>query len=89
LYRLADEYGLYLQDEVCVESHWWQGLLANTEVYHDQAVAQFRRMVLRDRNHASVFSWSTGNEAGTGAEHIEMASLAADSDEFIPGDTAD
>ncbi|MDS0241740.1 glycoside hydrolase family 2 TIM barrel-domain containing protein [Haloferax massiliensis] len=89
LYRLADEYGLYLQDEVCVESHWWQGLLANTEVYHDQAVAQFRRMVLRDRNHASVFSWSTGNEAGTGAEHIEMASLAADSDEFIPEDTAD
>nr|WP_115882993.1 glycoside hydrolase family 2 TIM barrel-domain containing protein [Haloferax sp. Atlit-12N] len=89
LYRLADEYGLYLQDEVCVETHWWEGLLANTEVYHDQAVAQFRRMVLRDRNHASIFSWSTGNEAGTGAEHLEMASLAADSDEYIPEDTAD
>ncbi|GAB3669709.1 hypothetical protein GCM10028856_17920 [Halopiger thermotolerans] len=89
MYRLADEYGIYVQDEVCVETHWWEGLLANTEAYHDQAVAQFRRMVLRDRNHASIFSWSTGNEAGTGAEHLEMASLAADSDEYIPEDTSD
>jgi len=88
LYRLADEYGVYVQDEVCVESHWWQDLLASTEVYHDQAVEQFRRMVLRDRNHASIFSWSTGNEAGTGAEHLEMATLAADSDEYIPEDTS-
>ena len=89
LYRLADEYGLYVQDEVYVESHWWEELLAHTEVYHDQAVERFRRMVLRDRNHASVFSWSTGNEAGTGAEHLEMAALAMDSDEYLPSDTAD
>lgn len=89
LYRLADEYGVYVQDEVCVETHWWEGLLANTEAYHDQAVSQFRRMVLRDRNHASIFSWSTGNEAGTGAEHLEMASLATDSDEYIPEDTSE
>jgi|GEM_PF-1756235 len=89
MYRLADEYGIYVQDEVCVETHWWGGLLANTEAYHDQAVSQFHRMVLRDRNHASIFSWSTGNEAGTGAEHLEMASLASDSDEYIPENTAE
>ncbi|ADB62765.1 glycoside hydrolase family 2 sugar binding protein (plasmid) [Haloterrigena turkmenica DSM 5511] len=88
-YRLADEYGIYVQDEVGVETHWWEGLLAHTDAYHDQAVEQFRRMVLRDRNHASIFSWSTGNEAGTGAEHLEMASLAADSDEYIPDDTSE
>ncbi|SEW31585.1 beta-galactosidase small subunit-related protein [Natrinema salifodinae] len=89
LYRLADEYGIYVQDEVYVESHWWEGLVANTEAYHDQAVERFRRMILRDRNHASVFSWSTGNEAGTGAEHINMAALAMDDDEYLPPDTAD
>ncbi|WP_435101283.1 glycoside hydrolase family 2 TIM barrel-domain containing protein [Halarchaeum sp. P4] len=86
--RLADEYGVYVQDEVNVETHWWQGLLANTDVYHDQAVARFQRMVLRDRNHASVFSWSTGNEAGTGAEHLDMASFAMASDEHLPADTS-
>ncbi|WP_339106157.1 glycoside hydrolase family 2 TIM barrel-domain containing protein [Haloterrigena salinisoli] len=89
MYRLADEYGIYVQDEVCVETHWWGELLEHTEAYHDQAVEQFRRMVLRDRNHASIFSWSTGNEAGTGAEHLNMASLATDSDEYIPDDTSE
>ncbi|ESP88012.1 beta-galactosidase small subunit-related protein [Candidatus Halobonum tyrrellensis] len=87
--RLADEYGIYVQDEVNVETHWWQQLLASTEEYHEQAVARFRRMLLRDRNHASLFSWSTGNEAGTGAEHLEMAALAMDSDETLPADTSD
>lgn len=87
--RLADEYGVYVQDEVCVESHWFENLLASTDAYHDQAVARFRRMLLRDRNHASIFSWSTGNEAGTGDEHLAMAALAADSAEHIPEDTSD
>lgn len=86
--RLADEYGIYVMDEMGVETHWWQGLLANTDAYHNQAVARFRRMILRDRNHASVFSWSTGNEAGTGAEHLEMASLAMASSEHLPNDTS-
>jgi len=89
-YRLADEYGLYVQDEVAVETHWWEGLLANTEAYHEQAVTRFKRMVLRDRNHASVFSWSTGNEAGTGSEHLNMAALAVGGDdETLPADTSD
>jgi beta-galactosidase len=86
--RLADEYGVYVMDEVGVETHWWQGLLENTDAFHNQAVARFRRMMLRDRNHASVFSWSTGNEAGTGAEHLEMASLAMATSEHLPSDTS-
>lgn len=86
--RLADEYGIYIMDEVNVETHWWEGLLAHTEAYHDQAVARFRRMVLRDRNHASIFAWSTGNEAGTGAEHLNMAALAMDTSEYLPSDTS-
>ncbi len=88
-YRLADEYGIYVADEVNVETHWWEGLAANTEAYHDAMVERFRRMVLRDRNHASIFAWSTGNEAGTGNEHINMAALAMDSDEHLPEDTSE
>ncbi|MFB6134331.1 MAG: glycoside hydrolase family 2 TIM barrel-domain containing protein [Halanaeroarchaeum sp.] len=87
-YRLADEYGIYLMDEVCVETHWWGGLAANTTAFHDQYVARFRRMVRRDRNHPSVFSWSTGNEAGTGAEHLEMAALVLASNATLPDSTA-
>ncbi|AHG01421.1 hypothetical protein HALLA_03270 (plasmid) [Halostagnicola larsenii XH-48] len=87
-YRLADEYGIYVQDEVNCETHWWEGVLSETTAYHDQAVARFRRMILRDRSHASVFSWSTGNEAGTGAEHLNMAALALGGDDpTIPADT--
>ncbi|RRJ30146.1 beta-galactosidase small subunit-related protein [Halocatena pleomorpha] len=88
--RLADEYGIYVMDEACCETHWWEGILAETDAYHEQAVSRFRRMVLRDRNHASVFSWSTGNEAGTAAEHINMAALAIGADDpTIPDSTAD
>ncbi len=88
--RLADEYGIYVMDEACCETHWWEGVLAETDGYHEQAISRFRRMVLRDRNHASVFSWSTGNEAGTAAEHIDMAALAVGPDDpTIPDSTAD
>ncbi|ADJ16694.1 glycoside hydrolase family protein [Halalkalicoccus jeotgali B3] len=89
-YRLADEYGIYVQDEVNCETHWWEGVLAETTAYHDQSVERFRRMVLRDRNHASIFSWSTGNEAGTGAEHLNMAALAIGGDDpTLPADTSE
>ncbi|WP_423746890.1 glycoside hydrolase family 2 TIM barrel-domain containing protein (plasmid) [Haladaptatus sp. SPP-AMP-3] len=88
--RLADEYGIYVMDEVCCETHWWEGILAQTTAYHEQAVERFRRMLLRDRNHTSVFAWSTGNEAGTAAEHIEMAALALGTDDpRVPDSTAD
>ncbi|WP_330633171.1 beta-galactosidase small subunit-related protein [Halocatena halophila] len=87
-YRLADEYGIYIQDEVNCETHWWEGILAETSAYHDQCLERFRRMILRDRNHPSVFSWSTGNEAGTSAEHLNMAALALGDTQTIPEDTS-
>ncbi|MCO8256685.1 DUF4981 domain-containing protein [Haladaptatus sp. AB618] len=88
--RLADEYGIYVMSEVCCETHWWEGILAQTTAFHEQTVERFRRMLLRDRNHASIFAWSTGNEAGTGAEHINMAALAVGSDDpHVPDSTAD
>ncbi|MFW5899535.1 MAG: glycoside hydrolase family 2 TIM barrel-domain containing protein, partial [Jiangellaceae bacterium] len=38
-YRLADEYGVSVMDEVNVETHWWEGVLSGTTAYHDAAVA--------------------------------------------------
>ncbi len=72
-YRLADEYGIYVQDEINVETHWWQQMAANVDAFDEQMLARWRRMVQRDKNHASVFVYSTGNEAGTGPPHLAMA----------------
>ena len=76
LYALADEYGLYVQDEVNVETHWNVELVNEQPAYHDQMVERFRRMMQRDRNRPSVFTWSTGNEAGFGPAHERMAAYA-------------
>lgn len=81
LYALADEYGLYVQDEVNVETHWNVELVNQQPAYHDQMVERFRRMMLRDRNRPSIFTWSTGNEAGFGPAHEQMAAFARD----LPG----
>ena len=35
-------------------------------------VDRMERMVLRDRNHACVFMWSLGNEAGDGENFAEI-----------------
>ena len=76
LYALADEYGLYIQDEVNVETHWNKKLVQEQPAYHGQMVERFRRMVQRDRNRSSIFTWSTGNEAGFGPAHRQMAEYA-------------
>jgi beta-galactosidase/beta-glucuronidase len=76
MYALADEYGIYVQDEVNVETHWNTDLVDEQPAYHDQMVERFRRMVRRDRNRPSVFMWSTGNEAGLGPAHHRMAAFA-------------
>lgn len=81
LYALADEYGLYVQDEINVETHWNVELVDEQPAYHDQMVERFRRMMLRDRNRPSIFTWSTGNEAGFGPAHEQMAAYAQD----LPG----
>jgi len=75
-YKLCDEYGLYLVDEANIESH---GMGAEGQSWFDkeQHVAyrpewaaahldRHRRMVERDKNHASVIIWSLGNECGNG-----------------------
>ncbi|KAK7427337.1 hypothetical protein QQZ08_006106 [Neonectria magnoliae] len=81
LYNSADELGLWILDEADLECHGFE--LANGSKdyasyisdnpdweasYVDRAV----QMVQRDKNHASVFMWSLGNEAFYGRNHQAM-----------------
>lgn len=63
-YRLCDEYGFYLVDEANLESH---GLghgatnIAYFDEWQDAHLDRMKRLVERDKNHASVIIWSLGN----------------------------
>ena len=69
--ELADEYGLYIIDETGDEAHdteYVSEMPAFAPMYRERV----RRMVLRDRNHASVLFWSAGNESGEGPNIAEV-----------------
>ena len=69
-YELTDKYGLYVIDEVNLESN----PLANSEdtqiggemSWLPACMDRTQRMFQRDKNHASIIVWSLGNEAGHG-----------------------
>jgi beta-galactosidase len=73
--KLCDEYGLYVVDEANIEIHG-MGVLpgkidtANHPAYQPEwapaIMDRIKRMVERDKNHASVIIWSMGNECGNG-----------------------
>jgi beta-galactosidase len=71
-YDLCDEYGLYVIDEVNIETHGVHGELSNdptwAQAYMDRAI----RLVMRDKNHPCVLFWSLGNESGVGPHHAAM-----------------
>ncbi|HEX8187478.1 MAG TPA: glycoside hydrolase family 2 TIM barrel-domain containing protein, partial [Pyrinomonadaceae bacterium] len=75
-YHLCDEYGLYVQDEANVESHGYgsneRQRVSDSEDFTDAHVERVRRTVERDKNHASIFLFSLGNEAGWG-RNLEAA----------------
>ena len=69
-YQLCDQYGIYVVDEANNESH---GIgydisvtLANRPSWKEAHLKRVQRMYERDKNHASVVTWSLGNEAGNG-----------------------
>ncbi|WP_093420584.1 glycoside hydrolase family 2 TIM barrel-domain containing protein [Saccharopolyspora flava] len=76
-YELADRRGLWIDDEVDIETHnhedctdWCQ---ADQPEWRKAFLDRMIGMVERDKNHPSIFLWDTGNEAGLGAHHYEMA----------------
>ena len=84
-YEFTDEYGLYVQDEVNVEAHhaefnidgkYGENWFAEEPSWEGAFMDRFVRMLERDKNNPSIVMWSTGNEAGTGANHYKMAEYA-------------
>ena len=78
LYELCDEYGFYVMDECDLETHGVRrkGVPGSNPMWTDAVVDRMERMVLRDRNHACVFMWSLGNEAGDGDNFMKMKQAA-------------
>ncbi|GLY06888.1 glycoside hydrolase family 2 TIM barrel-domain containing protein [Actinoplanes sp. NBRC 101535] len=80
LYDLANRYGLWIDDEVDIETHAHedcpQDCLASRPEWAAAFADRFQAMVARDKNHPSVLMWDTGNEAGLGTAHYTMAEWA-------------
>lgn len=84
LYRLCDEYGLYLIDETNLESHgsWDTAYVTgdydyivpnNKPEWMDMVMDRANSMYQRDKNHPSILIWSCGNESYGGKDIYEMS----------------
>ncbi|KLT66679.1 glycoside hydrolase family 2 TIM barrel-domain containing protein [Pedobacter sp. BMA] len=67
---LCDQYGLYVIGEANIESHGMgydiTKTMANRPTWVSAHLMRVQRMMERDKNHASIVTWSMGNEAGNG-----------------------
>ncbi len=93
--NMCDEMGFYVMVEADHETHgiayrnpatpceydceneMW---LCNNPEWKDAYLDRMIRTVERDKNHASVFAWSTGNESGFGPNDIEKLKWARERD---------
>lgn len=87
---LCDELGFWVMDECDLETHGfeimnWENNPAEDPVWQAAIIDRANRLVARDRNHPSVFSWSLGNESHTGCNLEASAALvrALDSTRII------
>lgn len=82
-YELCDEYGVYVIDEMNLETHGsWQKMGAvepswniphNDPKWHDIVLDRAINMVERDKNHPSILIWSCGNESYAGQVILDVA----------------
>ncbi len=72
-YELCDEYGICLVCEANLETHGVAGRLSKDPAWGLTYLERAMRMVMAYKNHASIFSWSMGNESWTGPNHAAMA----------------
>lgn len=89
-YELCDEYGIYLIDEMNLETHGsWQKMGAvepswnvpeNKEEWQNIVMDRAISMVERDKNHPSILIWSVGNEAYAGQVLLNVANYFRSSD---------
>ena len=71
-YELCDKYGILVVCECNIETHAVAGMLTHNPEYATNFVERAVRMVQSYKNHACIYSWSLGNESGTGANHAAM-----------------
>jgi beta-galactosidase len=87
--RLCDEYGLWVVEECDIETHGfiyagWEGNPPAEPVWRDALLDRIRRMVERDKNHASIVVWSMANESMTGEAFGEMERWIRSRDDSRP-----
>ena len=93
--NMCDELGLYVMLENDLELHGFcsrdVGIdkyddyqnpewISNQPAWRDSFMERIERMYNRDKNHASIFSWSLGNESGHGEHHCAMAKYLREKD---------
>jgi len=85
---MCDEMGFYVMLETDLETHGFvsrfsatyefdvhknpDAWIGNLPSWRESFVERMSRAYERDKNHASIFSWSTGNESGHCENHYEM-----------------
>ena len=79
-YELCDELGMLVVCEANVETHGLMGQLSHDPAWANLFLERAVRMVQQFKNHACIFSWSLGNESGTGANHAAMAGFVREYD---------
>jgi beta-galactosidase len=89
-YELCDEYGVYVIDEMNLETHGsWQKMGAvepswnipgNDMQWQDIVLDRAISMVERDKNHPSILIWSCGNESYAGQVILNVADYFRETD---------
>ncbi|WJH33516.1 DUF4981 domain-containing protein [Paenibacillus sp. CC-CFT747] len=92
-YDLCDSYGLYVIDEVNLETHgtWRYGQTEEEDTipgskpeWRDNVLDRSRSMYERDKNHPSILIWSLGNESFGGDNFFHMHRFFKENDPSRP-----
>ncbi len=78
---ICDEVGLYVVDEANQEAHANYNTIGHDPRWQKSIIERTSRMIMRDRNHASIYAWSLGNETGYGLNHDLAADAARSLDD--------
>ena len=93
-YDLCDIYGIYLIDEVNMESHgsWTKmdvfdpswNVPGSDNKWSDLVLDRVKETYERDKNHPSILIWSIGNESWAGTNTVKMHDLFHQLDDTRP-----
>ena len=95
-YRLCDKYGIYVIDEMNLESHGiWEMLMqkhipfaehipGSIPQWREAVIARAEAMLRRDRNHPCVLIWSCGNESYSGDNLLAASNYFRETDPTRP-----